>query len=161
MEIHRPGIAPGTATFKWSRDNASVATAVNDHGRNHLTVASTGKDKVLRFSPNDWVEITDDWLELNGLPGELHQVASVNDAASTITLNSAVSPSSFPVNGTGQTDPTRHTRLVRWDQRGKVLEADGTTVWVDLDLGGSSGDIPVPPPGTTLILENGIAISFD
>ena len=174
VEIHRRGIpfsgagvppaggAPsGTATFKWSRDNASVATAVNViTGGTTLTVASTGKDKVLRFSPNDWVEITDDWLELNGLPGELHQVASVNDAASTITLNSAVSPSSFPVNGTGQTDPARHTRLVRWDQRGKVFEADGTTVWVDLDLAGSSGDIPVPPPGTTLILENGITVTF-
>ena len=174
VEIHRPGIPfsgagvppaggapPGTATFKWSRDNASVATAVNViTGGTTLTVASTGKDKVLRFSPNDWVEITDDWLELNGLPGELHQVASVLDGANTITLTSAVSPSSFPVNATGQTDPARHTRLVRWDQRGKVFEADGVTVWVDLDLAGSSGDIPLPPPGTTLVLENGITVTF-
>ena len=42
----------------------------------------------------------------------------------------------------------------------KVFEADGATVWVDLDLAGSSGDIPVPPPGTTLILENGITVTF-
>jgi hypothetical protein len=74
LEIHQAGQPiPGTATFKWSRDNASVATAVNtiDASGTVLGVQSVGKDNVLCFSPNDWVEITDDWLELNGLPGEL------------------------------------------------------------------------------------------
>lgn len=176
VEIHQAGnpissgvstpISPapaGTATFKWSRDNASVATSVTGvtQGGKVLAVASTGKDDVLRFSPNDWVEITDDYLELNGLPGELHKVSGVDDVAKTITLSSAVSPASFPVNATGQTVPARHTRLTRWDQDGKVFEGDGATVWVDLDAAGSTGDIPVPPNGTTLILENGITVSFD
>jgi hypothetical protein len=162
VEIHQPGDQGGTATFKWSRDNASVATVVSaiTQGGTVLTVQSTGKDNVLRFSPNDWVEITDDFLELNGLPGELHQIASVDDVAQTITLSSAVSPANFPVDGTGQTDPTRHTRLIRWDQAGKVLESDGVTVWVDLNAPGSTGDIPVPPPGTTLILEDGVTVFF-
>jgi len=32
---------------------------------------------------------------------------------------------------------------------------------VDLDDPKSTGDIPVPPPGTSLILENGVTVSFD
>jgi hypothetical protein len=162
VEIHQPG-AIGAATFKWSNNNASVASgviAITQSGR-VLTVQSTGKDDVLRFSPNDWVEITDDWLELNGLPGELHQVTEVNDAAKTVTLSSAVSPTSFPVDATGQTDASRHTRLTRWDQSGKIFESDGVTLWADLGAPGSTGDIKVPPIGTTLILENGITVSFD
>src|SRR5215471_6532838 len=165
VEIHEGGTASSkpTGTFKWSRDDASVATAVTGIAQagTVLTVSSTGKDDVLRFSPNDWVEITDDWLELNGQHGELHQVALVNDGAHTITLSTAVSATSFPVDANDLTDPTRHTRLVRWDQGGKVFEADGTTLWVDLNAAGSTGDIPIPPPGTSLILENGIIVSFD
>jgi hypothetical protein len=162
VEIHQPG-AIGAATFKWSNNNASVATGILaiTQGGTVLTVESTGKDDVLRFSPNDWVEITDDWLELDGIPGELHLVSQVNDSAKTVTLSSAVSPTSFPVGPTGQTDSSRHTRLTRWNQSGKLFESDGATVWADLGAPGSTGDIPVPPAGTTLILENGITISFD
>jgi Family of unknown function (DUF6519) len=164
-----PVAEPGTATFKWSRNNASVATSVtaigppitvNSTASSPLTVASTGKDSVLRFSANDWVEITDDWLELNGSPGDLHVVTDVNDAAQTITV--------VPPVASGKFDPTnasRHTRLIRWDQpykpNGQVLQSDNKTVWVDLGASGSTGDIPVPPPNTALILEDGITVQFN
>ena len=162
VEIHQPGDGK-TATFKWSRNNASVATGVLavTQGGTVLTVQSTGKDDVLRFSPNDWVEITDDWMELNGLPGELHLVTQVSDSAKTIALASAVSPGNFPVDSSGNTNASRHTRITLWDQKAKVFEADGTTVWADLGAPGATGDIPVPPSGTTLILENGVTVSFD
>jgi hypothetical protein len=63
VEIHLAGPA-GTATFKWSRDNASVATGVSKiEGNNVLTVDRMVWDSVRRFSPGDWVEITDDVLE--------------------------------------------------------------------------------------------------
>jgi hypothetical protein len=165
VEIHQGGTATSNpvGTFKWSRDNASVATAVTGIAQagSVLTVQSTGKDSVLRFSPNDWVEVTDDWLELNGLPGELHQVSLVSDTANTMTLSSPVSAVSFPVNADGLTDPSRYTRVIRWDQGGKIFQGDGTTVWVDLNAAGSTGDIKIPPPGTSLILENGVTVSFD
>ncbi len=166
IEIHHPPGVVATAplgTFKWSRDNASVATSVLgvQQSGTVLSVQSTGKDSVLRFNNNDWVEITDDWLELNGQPGELHQIKLVSDAAKTITLYTTVSAANFPVDAKGNTDPTRHTRLTRWDQAGKIYESDGTTVWTDLGLAGATGDIPIPPSGTSLILENGITVSFD
>jgi hypothetical protein len=161
VEIHQ-GSSSGTPTFKWSRNNASVATAVTgiSPDRKTLMVQSTGKDNDLRFSKNDWVEITDDWLELNGQPGELHQVALVTDSANTITLSTAVTAGTFPVDPNNLTQPGRHTRLVKWNQQGKIFKSDGTTVWKDLDAAGT-GDIPVPPPGTALILENGVTVSFD
>jgi len=53
-----------------------------------------------------------------------------------------------------------HTRICRWDQGGKVYQSDGVTVWVDLSAAGSTGQIPVPPPGTSLILENGVTVTF-
>ena len=182
VEIHRPGIlATGTstpyplpagsptATFKWSRDNGSVQTGVTGIAAVHntagnpasqLTVLSLGRDQVLGFAPGNWIEITDDTLELNGTHGELHQIDSIDFAARTITLDSPVSAASFPTDGQGQTDQSRHTRITRWDQAGKVYLSDGVTVWVDLGAAGATGDVPVPPAGTTLILENGITVKF-
>jgi hypothetical protein len=191
VEIHQGGgpaasvsypLPPGTATFKWSREDASVATTVtnistvtNSVGAtaSQLTVQSTGRDQVLGFNSGNWIEIIDDYLELNppvtnGLPqtGELHKIDSINPAAKTVTLDSPVSSASFPVNSSNQTDPTRHTRIRRWDQAGTVYQSDGATVWVDLDSVGNGGiagttGIPVPPSGTALILENGITVAFD
>ena len=180
VEIHKPGVLAAdntyplpagspTATFKWSRDNASVATLVtgiagvtNSLGNpaSQLTVQSMGRDQVLGFAPGNWIEIIDDDLELNGQPGELHQIDSIDFASKTITLDHTVSAANFPVDSNDQTTPSRHTRIQRWDMSGKVYEKDKTTVWVDLDAAGSTGDIPVPPAGTTLILENGITVTF-
>jgi len=72
VEIHQPGGfgpagAKGTATFKWSRENASVLTAVlginnsatNTAGKpsSSLTVQSLGRDQVLGFNAGDWIEL--------------------------------------------------------------------------------------------------------
>ena len=175
VEIHQSGgaLQSGTsapsATFKWSRENASVATAVstissvtNSANKNasQLTLQSLGKDQVLGFKPGDWIEITDDFQELNGQAGELHKIDSINATAKTITLDAPVSSTGFPVSSAGQTDSTRHTRILRWDQTGTVFQSDGVTVWVNLDTAGSAG-IPVPPPGISLILESGITVSFN
>ena len=169
VEIHKPGTAKVPATFTWSRDDASVETAVTGIGpgtntegnpASQLTVQSMGRDQVLGFAPGNWIEITDDWQELNGQPGELHLIDSIDFAAKTITLDSPVSAASYPTTN-GQTDPNRHTRIRRWDQAGKVYQSDGVTVWTDLGAAGSTGDIPVPPPGATLILENGVTVTFD
>lgn len=183
VEIHNPGVAatantvlqPGaSATFKWSRDNASVETGVtaiqqvtNALGNNaaQLTVMSLGRDQVLGFAPGNWIEIIDDNLELNRQPGELHLIDGIDFASKTITLvNLLQTPANFPVDGSNQTKPSRHTRIRRWDQAGPVYavgSTPGSTVlWTDLSAAGSTGAIPVPPPGTTLILENGITVAF-
>jgi hypothetical protein len=183
VEIHQagaPAAAPAggyiwplpanTPTFKWSRDNASVETSVSaistvstaSGSVSQLTVASLGRDQVLGFSVNNWIEITDDAYELYNQPGEFFQIATPPSSARAITLNGAVS-SHFPLTG-GQTNPKLHTRIRRWDQSGKVYQTDSsgnTTLWIDLNAPGSTGQIPVPPAGTMLVLENGITVSFD
>lgn len=181
---------PGTATFKWSRENACVAAGVTAivlgtnslaQPASQLTVTSLGRDQVLGFNVGDWIEITDDFLELNGTSsapgsasstqcGELHYIDSINTAALTVTLDGPVSTTHFPLTN-GFTDPSRHTRIRRWDQSGTVYLADGQTPYANLQsantttgaqpaLLGNAG-IPVPPPGTSVILENGITVAFD
>jgi hypothetical protein len=171
VEIHQGGTGSDTAnltgaTFKWSRDNGSVSTGVTsiasatntlNQPASQLTVLSLGRDQVLGFKPGDWIEILDDAHELNDqLPRELHQIDSIDVASRTITLTTTLS-AAFPV---GDPSPDSHTRIVRWDQSGKVYLEDGTTVWWDLGAPGSNGAIPVPGPDRTLILENGITVTF-
>ncbi len=175
VEIHQAGTAnasgnPPTvsATFKWSRDNASVITAVTainpatnvaNNPTSQLTVQSTGRDHVLSFKPGDWIEIIDDFLELSGQSGELHQIDTngVNQALKTIRLQTPVSTA---LRNRVASNFDYHTRICRWDQNGKIYQSDGVTVWVDLGAPGSTGQIPVPPPGTSLILENGVTVTF-
>jgi hypothetical protein len=160
VEIHSAGAA-GTATFKWSRDNASIATSVTAiTAPNKITVARVGRDATLRFSIGDWIEITDDWLEFAQQPGLIFQIQDVQDATQIITLTSALPAVKFPVDANGNTDPTRHTRIKKWDQSGKVTDTNGNLL-VDLNAAGSNGLIPVPSTGTSIVLENGVQITFD
>jgi hypothetical protein len=184
VEIHQGGPGSDTpsatsATFKWSRDNASVATGVTaiTSGQNTagapasvLTVMSLGRDQVLGFSPGDWVEILDDWSELWGIAGILCQIDSISVSAKTITLTSTVptgttapgtTPPSFPVDSNGLTDPHRHTRIIRWDQSGTVYKLHGTQLETWFDLSTTGGAIPVPASDTTLVLEDGITVVFN
>ena len=104
VEIHDGG-APGTATFKWSRDNGSVAIPVVEMvSTTVLRLATVGKDDVLRISTGDWVEILDDHYELGQKPGELRKV-TVDDAARTITFTGAIPPTC------GRRTPTTRPRV--------------------------------------------------
>jgi hypothetical protein len=156
IEIHSGGPMGGLngATFKWSRDNASVASAVTgiNAALDTLTVVLTKRDSVLRFQPNDWVEVTDDFRYFAGLPGEMRQVAVVDDVNLTIQLKTALPAGEFDA-----TKPERHTRVIRWNQSGIVRDPLNNVI-VDVDTNG--GLIPVPAAGTTVVLEDGIQITF-
>jgi len=168
-EVHQGGspmtglLLPTTATFKWSRDNGSMAARVvnvdsADNETIVLTMDNVTRGDIQLFSEGDWVELTNDELELNGLPGEMHRVATggVDRDEMTVTLVTGLFGTAFtPGPGMGS-----NARLRRWDQQGKVYLNDGKTVWYDLDSPSSGGVIPVPPAGVTLILENGITAAF-
>ena len=164
VEVHTGGPL-GTATFKWSRDNATVASRVThiNPARNRITVESIGRDDVLRFNDGDWVEVTDDWLELNNLPGELHRISvagGVDESARTLTFDTALTAGLFPVDGQQATDALRNTRMRCWDQSGQIRREDGTAL-ENLDDAGSSGAIEIRAAGTRLFLEHGILVDFD
>ncbi|MCP4329289.1 MAG: hypothetical protein GY791_12725 [Alphaproteobacteria bacterium] len=160
VEIH-DGSETGAPTFKWSRTNGTVASTVTGIATlDTLHVVRTNRDSVLRFNNGDWVEISDDNLEFADGPGIIRQIDVVDDADQTITLTEDLPAGLFPVNAQDQTDPERHTRVRRWDQSGAVSDTDGAEL-VDLDALGATGVIPVPAAGTSIILEDGVQITFD
>ena len=161
VQVHTGGPL-GTATFKWSRDNASVATRVThiNPARTTLAVESTGRDTTLGFNDGDWIEITDDWRELHGLPGELRRISVADLNARTLSFDTPLTNGLFPTGGDDATDVLRNTRITRWDQGGEVHEADGS-VYLDMNALGAGGDIEIPPAGTSLFLEHGIVVDFD
>jgi hypothetical protein len=175
VEIHQAGVAadpanPSGATFKFSRDNASVASGVTgiSTGTNIagdpasvLTVMSLGRDEVLGFAAGDWIEVLDDWSELAGDAGALCQIDSVDVPSRTITLITTLPATpSFSVDSRGLTDPDRHTRIVRWDQSGTIYHVNGANLQTWCDLADTGGMIPVPEGDTTLLLEDGITVTF-
>ena len=132
VEVHDGG-APGTATFKWSRDNGSVAIPVVEMvSTTVLRLSTVGKDDVLRVSTNDWVEILDDHYELNQKPGVMRKV-TVDDAERTITFTGAIPTDLRPANADDAAK--RHLRVRRWDQAGAVKDGAGNQL-TDLDASG-------------------------
>ena len=164
IEIHDPTTAGAAATFKWSRENASVGSRVAAVvSAAELELVSLGRDDVLRFNTGDWVEIVDDRREFSQRAGEMRQIV-VDEAARRITfasdLPAEMVPTAFP---DSEFPRLRNLRVRRWDQKHKVLRAvgsGGTAMHQDLDDPSSRGVIDVPADGTTLLLENGVSVSF-
>jgi uncharacterized repeat protein (TIGR01451 family) len=127
VEIHDGGKL-GQATFKWSRDNGTVVTAIEEIDGIEITVHDVGRDEVLGFAPGQWVEISNDILELHGKPGELFQIVDVNPATRVVTLSDAPSVDD---------DPAYHPKMRRWDSQGAVsveIPADNDG-WIELEGG--------------------------
>ncbi|MFJ1708996.1 DUF6519 domain-containing protein [Kitasatospora sp. NPDC088346] len=144
VEVHTGG-ALGDATFKWARDNASVATAVLgvDSTRTVLTVARTGRDDVQRIREGSWVEVLDEARELSGTPGFLARVVTVDrvdDPTQQVTLSGPLPADLDP------TDGSLRTRLRQWDQSGASVGGDGA--------------VPVSAATGGLDLEDGVQITF-
>jgi hypothetical protein len=137
VEAHQGGGA-GQVTLKWSRDNGAVASrivgAITDATTKPVVpVERLGRDDVLRFVPTDWVELLDDEHELDGRPGIIAQVDSVDEAQQTVTLTAPL----------GDTiDQDRNPRIRRWDQT----------------AGLTNGVVPVTF-GTPIELEDGIEVT--
>jgi hypothetical protein len=134
VEVHTPG-PRGTATFKWSRDNGTVVTGIEKISGKEITVRDLGPDDVLGFAAGQWVELSDDRLELNGLPGQLVQIDAINASLRRITLKVAPTPLA---SGPSGVDAGLHPKLRRWDQSGSSATASGVTItapWLPLEDG--------------------------
>lgn len=158
VEIHTGGTR-ATARFKWSRENGSVATPIIGVAGLELTVESTGRDDKLSFAQNQWVELTDDVLDLDAQRGALLQIDTVDPANRRI----AVLGGPVPVQ-----DATRHRVVRRWDQRNAEATADGVPLnladWITLEDGiqvhfeagtYKPGDFWLIPARSALTIETG------
>lgn len=137
IEIHQGG-AVGEATFKWSRDNGSIVTAIEKISGQKITVQHVGPDDIFGFANGQWVEIIDDRLELNGQPGQLIQITGVDASTREITLQTA--PSSFPegiflVSNASGIEKTLHPKLRRWDSKDAIPVSTDTNRWIPLEGG--------------------------
>ena len=161
VELHLVGDSQGDARFKFSRENASVAAAIETFATpaNRITVRRIGRDEILRFRAGDWVEVTDDNRELDHRSGAMLRVALVHEETREIELEGTIPADLVPTGVGGDTPDARRSRLIRWDQRGIVRLADGSE-WANLDLNTSDGLIPVPADGAQIVLESGIVVSF-
>ncbi len=110
-------LRPVDATFKWSRDNGSVVTAIENIDGFEVTVHDLGPDDVLGFDVGQWVEVVDDVTDLNGRPGLLALITKKDKAINLLTLN--VAPPPLPIKA-GKPDLSAHPQLRRWDGVGAV-----------------------------------------
>jgi Family of unknown function (DUF6519)/Right handed beta helix region len=108
-------------------------------GDRAATVQLIGRDQVLRFEIGNWIEITDDFRELQGLAGHMAQITAIDEANRILTFAPAI-PGAIAFN---PADPDRHTRVRRWDQSQNV-DANGL-----LDVTAGAIDI-----------EDGIRVTF-
>jgi uncharacterized protein DUF6519 len=109
-------------TFKWQRDNGSVATGIETYSSNTATVHDTGRDEVLGFNNNDLVEVSDDTSDLMNTPYAIQQATLVDAANRRITLNTP-----YPA-----VDTSRHAKIQRWDGQGNI---DPALQWITIEQG--------------------------
>ena len=138
VEIHNKSDGENQATFKWSRENASVIFPILEridvNGNTVLSLEHLGRDERCGLKPDDWVEIVDDDYILHNRAEALLQVLSIDHENLKVTLKSK---SQSDVG----TIVTKHPYLRRWDQ--KTSSEDGIlvpkieegTLWIDLEDG--------------------------
>lgn len=142
VEIHNSGVAEGhtensgllNATFKWSRENASVVFPITEIQGNLISLEHLGKDCRYGLKSNDWVEVIDDDSVLQNRADNLLQVESVDAENRVVLLKDA--PEKVTL-----FDESKHPYLRRWDhtegnERGVQLkEAEEGKSWLELEDG--------------------------
>ncbi|MBS0291533.1 MAG: hypothetical protein JSS01_03280 [Proteobacteria bacterium] len=143
VEIHSVDPGTGAATFKWSRENGSVAYAVQsvsiDTIANQTTVrvAARGRDANLDLSAHDRVELLDDMAVLLQRAGQLFEYLKDGDDALELVL------AGVPAGSLGQ-DASLHPLLRRWEQRPTAAGQNAVTL----------------VEGSWLALEDGVEVRF-
>jgi hypothetical protein len=139
VEIHAGGTA-NAATFKWSRDNGSIVYAVDTIiGTDQIRLKSTALDDRLALHQNEWVELTDDAIELlvkpPNAPVQISNPPQGGDPVVRVNANIA-----------GTIDLTRNPRLRVWADPDAAKAARG------LAEGANAGGF--------VALEDGIEVKF-
>ena len=103
VEIHDGGVA-GDATFKWSRDNGSIATRWLGTEGNDLIVANTRG-----FAEGGWIELSDDGLDLSAKPGVLLKTTKIQGDRVSVDATTASGSMAW-------TAQRSNPKVRRWDQ---------------------------------------------
>lgn len=129
VEIHVGGSIGDGPTFKWSRENGSVALPVREISGQQVTLEYLGRDARLGLQVGDHVEITDDNFVLSRSAYPLLRITDIDADEMVVTLSGP--PSSELVN-----TEDRPAILRRWDGIGPIKEAAGANEnWLELEDG--------------------------
>ncbi|MFE0022433.1 DUF6519 domain-containing protein [Amycolatopsis sp. NPDC059021] len=170
VEVHTGGTAwrdsntKGTflsgATFKWSRENASVVFPVLSVSDQDIKLATLGRDGKLALEVGDWVELVDDAtaarvaddVPLTGpvrAAPPLRRVIAIDAADRLVTVDSP-----FETDDCGPgTRTDRHPLLRRWDHTSPANYGTRKTEVV------SDGALPIVE-GDWIDLEDGVQVMF-
>ncbi len=138
VEVHQGADTLAGARFKWSRDNGTVVSTINQFDATGVFLDDLGPDEVLGFAPGQWVEIVDDQSELLRARGQLVELGPINPNTRHVDIVSAFTSVPLP----------RNPKLRRWDQRGAAATTSGVAAALlapaNTDLG--------------LVLEDGVEV---
>jgi hypothetical protein len=120
---------PNGPVYKWSRDNASILARLEtvDATNTAITVSDPGRDSVLAFGADQWIEILDETRVLLDQPGYLVQISI--PTGTTLKLTSL--PAQLVADYAANPNPAGGWTVRRWDGTGTA--APGT--WQDLESG--------------------------
>ena len=130
VEIHRGGQffngknGDGAATFKWSRDNASLDFPIQTLAEYTVTLATLGRDDSRSLHVDDWVEVVDDDVAISGKTGSLFQVDTIDANARVITLRVRANAKPKEYDTTSQAHPL----LRRWNHRERKNDDPGNSI---------------------------------
>ncbi len=154
VEIHEIDATRTSAWFKYSRDNASLESAVLGLAQVGATpdwtidVSSVGRDRIMRFAIDDYVELVDDRIEFaardSGHGGPFVRITAVDELDGRLTVRDAgVAPLSGTIAQFKATFASgRHPRVRRWD------------------VGLSTDPVLVKVDGVVHTLEHGVQVTF-
>ncbi len=141
-------VRPVDATWKWSRENGSVAFGIQRFkpgSEDYVELTGSAPDENLGLHAGDWVELSNDALELEGQPGQIAQVIDP-DAGGFVMLSAKLDERLLPDGVLGE-----HTKLRRWEGIGAVTcVTAGSQGWLGLESGVVIG---FEPNGTAPVRE--------
>ena len=135
------------ATFKWSRDNGSMVFPIVSQNGNLVTLQSLGHDSYSMLKEDDWVEIVDDEVELQGEAGILAQVEEIDPVEMTVKLKLPDNADANDPRFKWPSYPAKidtHPLLRRWDHgtladvpmsEGAILISESTEGWIKIEQG--------------------------
>jgi hypothetical protein len=164
-QVSRTGakwVAAGSisATFKFSRENASVVFPISSIAGDDVTLSALGRYQKLGLEVGDWVEIVDNAYDLRAADevqpvptAALRRVRAIDPADRLVTLEDDTSGGASGPYVPG-TNPDQHPLLRRWDHSSST-RTDQIPV---LDVA-ADGALPIIEDGW-IDIEDGIQVLF-
>jgi Family of unknown function (DUF6519)/Chaperone of endosialidase len=134
VEIHDPGKI-GDATFKWSRDNGSIVSAIASINGNVIKLKNSIQEayKLFKQFPDEqpWVEIISDEQELKNQPGIMVRITATKPPNQLMFDASQIRGGTVP---NFDAMSSIHYKVRRWDQP-QLATIPTSADWINLEDG--------------------------